>query len=282
MRIKDQYRSSLSVEQINLIDKLIAEPFIVVDKPTQDNIEFFSKQEGITDSNNYSTKYIPSAHGGRTKGDNKIHIYPFAKSLESCTSNEEIINTYLDNIIVHEIFHYFIRPNINDNSVVNDDFMHFITEGLVQLYAEDFSKKNRLNIPKSNYNKNVNAASELITNFPSQLSKNKVNTLIFNSSVDDLLLLSNKGNIVLKQFNDNKLFKSKLNNFLINVGKELGMAPDSEELKGIIKHYSKIDDINFINQELTSLISNNFINDDNKKNEFIYELNSFNNYDKTK
>ena len=38
---------------------------------------------------------------------------------------------------------------------MKEEFGHFITEGLVQYYAEQFAQKYRLGNPKSNYDKNV-------------------------------------------------------------------------------------------------------------------------------
>src|SRR5574344_485641 len=78
--IKNQYSSSLTQEQLQNIENLLSTEFIVIEKPTKEDIEFFSKQDGITNPEDYSAEYIPSAHGGRAKGDNKIHIYPYTKS----------------------------------------------------------------------------------------------------------------------------------------------------------------------------------------------------------
>ena len=149
--IKNQYSSSLTPKQLQNIDKLLNTTFIVIERPTKEDIEFFSKQAGIINSEDYSSEYIPSAHGGRTKDDNKIHIYPYTKSFSNCKSNEEIIQSCIDSIVIHEIFHYFIRPNLsNDNENIKDEFGHFLTEGLVQYYTEEFAKKYRLGNLKSN------------------------------------------------------------------------------------------------------------------------------------
>lgn len=106
--IKNQYSSSLTQGQLQNIDSLLNTNFIVIERPTKEDIAFFSKQAGITNPENYSSEYIPSAHGGRTKEDNKIHIYPYTKSFSDCKSDEEIIQSCVDNIVVHEIFHYLL------------------------------------------------------------------------------------------------------------------------------------------------------------------------------
>src|SRR5574344_485435 len=62
--IKNQYSSSLTQEQLQNIENLLSTEFIVIEKPTKEDIEFFSKQDGITNPEDYSAEYIPSAHGG--------------------------------------------------------------------------------------------------------------------------------------------------------------------------------------------------------------------------
>ena len=77
--IRNEYGNSLTKEQLKMIEKLSKNSFIVIERPSEEDIEFFSKQAGIQNPENYSADYIPSAHGGRAKGDNKIHIYPYTK-----------------------------------------------------------------------------------------------------------------------------------------------------------------------------------------------------------
>lgn len=77
--IKNQYSSSLTKEQIQNIDCLLNTNFIIIERPT--------------------------------KEDNKIHIYSYAKSYSQFKTDDEIIELCINNIVVYEIFHYFIRPN---------------------------------------------------------------------------------------------------------------------------------------------------------------------------
>ena len=253
--IRNEYGNSLTKEQLQMIEELSKNSFIVIERPSEEDIEFFSKQAGIQNPENYSADYIPSAHGGRAKGDNKIHIYPYTKAFSDCKSDDEIIRSCIDNIVVHEIFHYFIRPNLsNDSESIKDEFGHFITEGLVQLYAEEFAKKHRLGNPKSNYDKNVEFAKELISSFPLGLTQTEIDNIIFTYNQDELLNLSQNGNIMYQEFVDEIQFKEDISSFITIMGIDMGMDKEDEKLKGIIKHYKKVDDISIIYDELSKNI----------------------------
>lgn len=245
--IKNQYSSSLTQEQLQNIENLLKEEFIVIEKPTKEDIKFFSKLSGITNPEDYSAEYIPSAHGGRTKEDNKVHVYPYAKTFSDCKNDKEIIQLCMDSIVVHEIFHYFIRPNLsNENETVKDEFGHFITEGLVQYYTEEFIKKYRLGNPKSNYGKNVEFVKQLISCFPDKLTQTQIDKIIFTYNQDELLDIAKNGDLMYQEFVDDLQFKEDISLFIISMGNDMGMDRNDEKLKGVIKHYKKIDDVNMI------------------------------------
>lgn len=273
--IKNQYSSSLTLEQLKNIEELLNTQFIIIEKPSNEDIEFFSKQAGITNPEDYSIDYIPSAHGGRAKGDNKIHIYPYTKAFESCETDDEIIKSCIDNIVVHEIFHYFIRPNLSDeNRTKKDEFGHFITEGLVQYYTEEFAKKYRLGNPKSNYDKNVEFAKKLISSFPNNLTQSQIDNIIFTYNQDQLLELSKNGKELYDSYIDNLIFQDKISSFIIEIGKEIGMDINDEKLKGIIRHYKKMDNREEILNELYKGIEVTFNNNELLKNDYILKLNN--------
>lgn len=253
--IKNQYSSSLTQEQLQNIENLLSTEFIVIEKPTKEDIEFFSKQDGITNPEDYSAEYIPSAHGGRAKGDNKIHIYPYTKSFSDCKNDEEIIQSCFDSIVVHEIFHYFIRPNLsNESETIKDEFGHFITEGLVQHYAEEFAKKYRLGNPKSNYGKNVEFVKQLIASFPDNLTQAQIDRIIFTYNQDELLKISKNRDLMYQEYVDVLKFKEDISSFITTMGVDMGMDKDDKNLKDIIRHYKKIDDINIIFDDLSKNI----------------------------
>lgn len=271
--IKNQYSSSLTQGQLQNIDSLLNTNFIVIERPTKEDIAFFSKQAGITNPENYSSEYIPSAHGGRTKEDNKIHIYPYTKSFSDCKSDEEIIQSCVDNIVVHEIFHYFIRPNLfNESNTIKGEFGQFITEGLVQHYAEEFAKKYRLGNPKSNYGKNVEFAKQLIASFPNNLTQAQIDRIVFTYNQDELLNIVQNGNEMYQEYVDELQFKEDISTFITIMGIDMGMNKEDEKLKGIIKHYKKIDDVNIIYDELSKNIELIFKNNMEMRDGYMLKL----------
>lgn len=236
-------------------------------------LNFFSKQAGITNPKYYSSEYIPSAHGGRTKEDDKIHIYPYTKSFSDCKNEEEILKLCIDNIIIHEIFHYFIRPNLsNESDTMKEEFGHFITEGLVQNYAEEFAKKYRLGNPKSNYDKNVEFAKQLIALFPDNLSQAQIDKIIFSYNQDELLKIAKNGDLMYQEFVDDLQFKEEISLFITTMSNDMGMDKNDEKLNGIIRHYKKIDDINIIFDELSKNIEQIFKDDIKKKESYMLKL----------
>lgn len=271
--IKNQYSSSLTQGQLQNIDSLLNTNFIVIERPTKEDIAFFSKQAGITNPENYSSEYIPSAHGGRTKEDNKIHIYPYTKSFSDCKSDEEIIQSCIDNIVIHEIFHYFIRPNLfNEINTIKGEFGQFITEGLVQHYAEEFAKKYRLGNPKSNYGKNVEFAKQLIASFPNNLTQAQIDRIVFTYNQDELLNIVQNGNEMYQEYVDELQFKEDISTFITIMGIDMGMNKEDEKLKGIIKHYKKIDDVNIIYDELSKNIELIFKNNMEMRDGYMLKL----------
>lgn len=271
--IKNQYGFSMTPDQLKNLDDLLDTEFIVIEKPTKEDVEFFSKQAGITNPKYYSSEYIPSAHGGRTKEDNKIHIYPYTKSFSDCKNEEEILKLCIDNIIIHEIFHYFIRPNLNDESnTMKEEFGHFITEGLVQYYAEQFAQKYRLGNPKSNYDKNVEFAKKLIASFPNTLTQVQVDKIIFTYNQDELLNIAQSGNLMYQEYIGELQFKKEVFSLITIIGRDIGLNKEDKELKGIIKHYKKIDDINLIFDELSQNIEQIFKDDIKKKESYMLKL----------
>lgn len=171
--IKAQYESSMSISQQQFLEKLTtSDNFIVINKPNSEDVERFGK---LNDSN-HNIPNAPSAHGGRAKGDGKIHIYPYSQSFNNCNTYDDYLNLCKNHLVVHEIFHYFIRPDAVEikNSEIYNEFKHFLTEGLVQYYTETFSKEHNLVIPNSNYNWNVKTAKDILSVFPKGTDLDKI------------------------------------------------------------------------------------------------------------
>lgn len=273
--IKNQYGNSLTQEQLENINNLLNTQFIIIEKPSNEDIEFFSKQAGIDDPKKYSISYVPSAHGGRTKGDNKIHIYPYTESFNNCKTNDEIIKSCVDSIIVHEIFHYFIRPNLsNTNDTLKAQFGHFLTEGLVQYYTEEFAKKYRLGDPKANYGKNVEFAKKLISSFPNGMSQSQIDKIIFTSNQDELLEISKSGKSLYAEYISDLQFQENLASFIVDIGTEIGIDKDNDRTKRFISYYKKISDLDIIFDELSRNIELIFQDNAELKDSYMKKLRS--------
>lgn len=272
--IRSQYSKSLTQEQLHMIEKLLSTNFIIVEKPSMEDIEFFSKQEGINEPENYSTNYIPSAHGGRTKGDNKIHIYPYTKAFKDYETEDEVVKSCIDNIVVHEIFHYFIRPNITSElDTIKIEFGHFITEGLVQYYTEEFSKRNSLGNPKSNYGKNVEFVVRLLNSYQDDFTQEQIDRMVFTCSQDELIDASKIGKDLYQEYADEVKFKKNISSFIKDICVSSGISSDDKKLKDIIKHYEKLENADVIFSDLIQRINLLFENNDKMKNKYVERLN---------
>jgi len=132
-------------------------------------------------------KQTPLAHGGRTFGDGKIHFYP-SKSEKSTL--EEVVSE-CESTLIHELFHYFIRPQRIDeqNNPNLAGINSFITEGIVDMYARNFMKKyNLFSDYNSNYGRNVLFVKDLLN--VETIDINARNRIAFNASISDILSIS--------------------------------------------------------------------------------------------
>ena len=67
--IKDKEKLKVIEERFNTINE--TRGIIVVDEPNDEDFNHFNGLENV-----------PPAHGGRGKGDGKIHIYPYSRVFE--------------------------------------------------------------------------------------------------------------------------------------------------------------------------------------------------------
>ena len=119
------------------------------------------------------------AHGARVYNDNMIHVYPmYLLESSQSKSNEDIFNS-CDSILVHEILHYFIRPNYEKT----DKRGSFLTEGLVDMCARDIGRKYGIHASdySSNYTDNVIFVRDALENvvIPGERTK-----IVFNDDVN--------------------------------------------------------------------------------------------------
>lgn len=190
--IAEEYGSYMSQTQLNFLNSLLQKKNIVVDMDNRSYIE--SQQAEINSSNNSTfekveelrTLDIPLAHGGRVFNDNKIHFYISNLLEENPNISEAEIIEKMEEILIHELLHFFIRPKYMDVSNIPSlkKINSFTTEGLVDMCARDIQTKYQL-FPKyqSDYGNNVIFIREMlnyITNFDERMS------LIFNGTIDEI------------------------------------------------------------------------------------------------
>ena len=138
----------------------------------QNHEQYIAHQKSISEEATLNN--LPSAHGGRVFGDNKIHIY---LNMFKNKSIDEI-----ESVLVHEIFHYFIRPEyLSENQSMSSK----ITEALVDICAIDFMKKYGI-FPSyhSNYARYVIFMREKLLNVG---DKDSQYFLIFNASISQII-----------------------------------------------------------------------------------------------
>lgn len=104
--ILEKYGAHASEEVIEEIEnKIITNKIIVTDYPSPEDDELFNHN-------------VPLAHGGRTKNDGLIHIYPYVICKDFNTTDELYKHIIESGIITHEIFHFFIKL---DDDTLDDE-----------------------------------------------------------------------------------------------------------------------------------------------------------------
>lgn len=272
--IKNEYAHSLTDEQNALINVLEQQQFIVVDAPNEQDIEFFSRQNGIDNPKDFDISEVPSAHGGRTKGDNKIHIYPYSKDFSKCKNTEEIINVCVNDLITHEIFHYFIRPNVETKEgTVEHDFGSFLTEGLVQLYSKRFAGLHRFSQPQSNYIKNVAFAQQLLDSC-SELSDKERDKLVFQKAYVEMLQASKIGESLFENYKQNWQFYKDISSLIIESATVCGF--EKKSIKGFINYYKSQDDKSVVISSLIDKFNTIFSTSEESRNLYMTKLRKIN------
>jgi len=156
--IELDYGKFMSYENKCFLKTLESRNNIEINKPEETKINGISIPEEDT-----------FAYGGRTFSDNRIHFFLYR--LKNQYDTQEYIKI-CEQVMIHEIFHYFIRPDIvkigqntwHGNEI--EELSHFFTEGLVELFAREFYKKHmdEFEFEMANYGYNVLFAQRVLDN----------------------------------------------------------------------------------------------------------------------
>lgn len=174
--IKGKEKLKVIEDRINSINE--TRGIVIVDEPNEADIQKFGGVENV-----------PPGHGGRGKSDGKIHLYPYSKELENADSIEKLIEWYKREIIVHEIFHFYIQPDlydISDTKNHGDDawFGHRLTEGIVETYTQKYMKENNLGTSQTGYLEELILVDDVINDLKKQNKSAE--------EIDDILMNCNQ------------------------------------------------------------------------------------------
>lgn len=179
--IFQDYGQSMVSEDQQMLEDLMINDNVIVES---DSSKYIKEKKKANEDDS-----IPLAHGGRVFGDEKIHFYPF---LLAGKTEEEITNSCKE-VLIHEMFHYFIRPGYVEEDETHSGINEYITEGLVDMIARDFSfrhEKQGLSYKKgSNYGLNVMFVRRMMSELDDSNDKTYI---IFNSNIKDMLEYSSK------------------------------------------------------------------------------------------
>lgn len=232
--ILERYGANINKETFEELENRILDNRIIsVDHPSLDDNKFFNNN-------------IPLAHGPRTKNDGLIHIYPYTRC-KNVTDTQELFNKIIESgIITHELFHFIIKlddKNITDQE--EDEFTHYITEGMVQLYTEEHEKKEFTN---SEYRKNVILAKKLRSMIPQGCATKT----IFKNNYTNIHKMYPETEEIYEQYKKEKYFLTRFINILKEIEEIIGIS--HQDLYRRYKRYTIEETIKIFNEQVDTFI----------------------------
>lgn len=175
--IKAMYGKDMSESQLKYLQNLQENNCVIVDT---DTTKYLNNQ--LEDAKNLNEFNMPIAHGSRVFNDDKIHFYlPAVLNRNPKASFNDIMRTF-DSLLMHELFHFFIRPKANE--LDSKKVSSFITEGLVDMCTRDiYQKTGKLANYQSNYGANVIYVRQALAN----VSLEERGQLLFNTDIKTFL-----------------------------------------------------------------------------------------------
>lgn len=190
--IEQEYGMYFSSEQLEFLKQLRERKIVKVEK---DSAEYLKNQQECINNDNTLSSFekienlrslnIPLAHGGRVYSDDVVHFYPERLLSDSSKTMEEVLKE-CDSVLMHELLHFFIRPNDLDISNNPDlkGINDYTTEGLVDMCTRDIQNKYGIHQNyNSEYGNNVIFAREMLANIKSNDDRMR---LVFNGSISDI------------------------------------------------------------------------------------------------
>lgn len=218
-QIKEDYYEYLSDDKKKFLDELIEKDNIVIESD-------YSKYKEVHPGD------IPTAHGGRVFDDGLIHIYE-----PSFKENQKYA---MESVMIHELFHYLIRPEDSVKYTEDEKMRSYISEGLVDLYTTEFMKKRNI-FPDylSNYYGNILFVRDRLDYLPDEESKHQFS---FNASVDQIVEnTANTPEEFLNEYHKSKDYTTDYDELLKKVAM---LSPDKQRagdyFKGLMRLSARV------------------------------------------
>jgi hypothetical protein len=186
LMIKVECAKYMTAPQLVFLEQLLNQDSIVVVEESDETylnnqkaaIESDTTLKPETKEKHISMLTTPIAHGGRVFEDNKIHFYPFV-------IKEGDKKQICEDILMHELLHYFIRPEyipiINKNL---EGLNTYVSEGMVDLVTRHLQEKAGMDDDyRSDYAGNVIFLKDAM----SELNPEEQIETIFQSNIEDII-----------------------------------------------------------------------------------------------
>ena len=256
--IKDKEKLKVIEERFNSINK--TKGIVIVEEPNEVDIQKFGGLD-----------HVPPGHGGRGKADGKIHLYPYSKSLQDVDNIDMLIDWYKKEIIVHEIFHFYIQPDLyemSDTKNYGDDawFGHRLTEGLVETYTQKYMKDHDLGNSQTGYLEELILVEEIIFDLKSQnKSKEEIDDILMNYNQNEIFAYCINGEYIKSKYICKYKIHREISAFLKEVLSKAGY--DKSIINKCIRSTSRQTNFELLYKELIE-----FLKDNNIESSKVYNI----------
>lgn len=214
----------------------------VIDRPNEVDIKDFGKK-------------VPLGHGGRHKKDNIIHIYPYSPAVKEGSNLEKIIELLVDEVVVHEIFHFYAKPDvykgIEKESDIDKEFKHSLTEGIVQTLTNKYIEEHHLGIPRTGHIEELLLVSNIINDLKQQEYTNEqIIYFLVNDNYKELINRCKNGEEIKNNYIERAKIHKEVKELLKNI-----LGNDKELLEKSVHYFKKMTSMEELYEELVNQIS---------------------------
>lgn len=108
---------------------------------------------------------------------------------------------YCLGIVIKNIFTSIIEPKKMDDSLVELEFSEYVTKCIIEFYTYRFCEYSGIEYKENS--EYLMFLLQLINGFSIEHIDEELDNVLFRSSIDNLLILSNNGNVLYDQFKQN-------------------------------------------------------------------------------